>query len=336
MTEGHIIINWNEFESSAPSTIQQLWLDKHFTDVTLVSEDQTEIKAHKVILSSGSKFFKDILTNYSNPLIFLKGVRGHELNLLIKFIYLGKCQVQQEDLEHFLAAGKDLEINGLAGEITETDVELKTEVYSPEKSLMQESAECGMSTQIIENQNQTLHSETNELVKIKETDTEASFPTNTDAKEPKEQRTKVPEELAEQEHPLKKLTLEEVFPPEPTKKQIDSSPVTEPASNTHKNGMSEKSCQSKSQSVVRYSCDICDKTYCGKGNLEQHKNIMHDGRRIDCNMCDYQATRPSVLRLHKRYIHDGIGHECSMCYKKFQQANGLKLHITKHHQNIEN
>ena len=38
-----------------------------FTDVTLVTDDSRQIKAHKIILSAGSEFFRNLLSDKSHP-----------------------------------------------------------------------------------------------------------------------------------------------------------------------------------------------------------------------------------------------------------------------------
>ena len=47
--------------------------DQAFTDVTLATLDNQHVRAHKIILSSGSTFFKNILVRnlHQNPLIYL-------------------------------------------------------------------------------------------------------------------------------------------------------------------------------------------------------------------------------------------------------------------------
>ena len=41
---------WNEFNSCTSSTFQDLYTDKEFTDVTLATEDDKQLKAHKKAL----------------------------------------------------------------------------------------------------------------------------------------------------------------------------------------------------------------------------------------------------------------------------------------------
>ena len=92
---------WNEFNSCTSKTFQALYTDKDFTDVTLATEDGRQLKAHKVILSSCSSFFKKILLNnpHQHILLFLKGVRYSQLKSVLQFIYLGQAEVEQEDLQ---------------------------------------------------------------------------------------------------------------------------------------------------------------------------------------------------------------------------------------------
>ena len=104
------------FKVNASEAFKILFKDTDFIDVTLACEDGKQIKAHKVILSACSPFFKDILIQnpHSHPLIYLKGINYSCLKYLMKFIYLGETEVEQEDLENFISSAKDLKIEGLA------------------------------------------------------------------------------------------------------------------------------------------------------------------------------------------------------------------------------
>ena len=59
--------------------------ENEFCDVTLVSNDNCKFEAHKVILSSSSEVFKNILINdrHQNPLIFMSGVKGAVLQAVL-------------------------------------------------------------------------------------------------------------------------------------------------------------------------------------------------------------------------------------------------------------
>ena len=51
---------WKAHESHLTSTFYDLLNQKIFTDVTLVCDDQTEVKAHKMVLSAWSQVFQNI------------------------------------------------------------------------------------------------------------------------------------------------------------------------------------------------------------------------------------------------------------------------------------
>ena len=109
-------ICWEEFEKNASSTYRNLLLFQDFTDVTLACEGDKQVKAHKVILSSCSDFFKDILVQnpHQHPLIYLNGILFKDLQAIMNFIYLGQTEVGQDDIESFMKAAKDLNIKGLS------------------------------------------------------------------------------------------------------------------------------------------------------------------------------------------------------------------------------
>ena len=90
MKEVKLNVSSNDFESNSSDTFRQLWNGKDFTDVTLATVDNQQIRAHKVILSSCSPFFKNILLRnpHQDPLFYLKDIRHKELEMILQFIYL--------------------------------------------------------------------------------------------------------------------------------------------------------------------------------------------------------------------------------------------------------
>ena len=76
-----------------------------------------QVRAHKVVLSSSSSFFRQFLRDHSqpNPWLFLRGVEAKLLDWLMDFIYLGEVMVTQESFPSFLALARDLGVRGLTG-----------------------------------------------------------------------------------------------------------------------------------------------------------------------------------------------------------------------------
>lgn len=99
------------------------------SDVTLVSDDQQMIQVHKVILTSCSDFFKNILTKNTegNLVIYLNDVSGSNLNKVLDYIYCGEVKVYQEELESFLAIAQRLRLDGLLSETSESPLNERKE-----------------------------------------------------------------------------------------------------------------------------------------------------------------------------------------------------------------
>ena len=105
------------FQDNISSSFQQLRRQPDFSDVTLVSEDKQKFDLHRVILSGGSGFFKNILGDFRNdphPLIYLRGVQAKTLAFIVDFIYDGSVNLTEEDLNNFLLLASELHLNGLS------------------------------------------------------------------------------------------------------------------------------------------------------------------------------------------------------------------------------
>ena len=87
-----LCLQWNEFQSNLRSSYKDLRNSVDFSDVTLVCEDGQRIDAHRLVLSSSSGFFKDLLLKLTHPqpLVFMRGLTYPTLAAMVNFIYLGE------------------------------------------------------------------------------------------------------------------------------------------------------------------------------------------------------------------------------------------------------
>ena len=114
-------LKWNEFQTNAAASFKRLRNEDDFYDVTLVSDDQQQMSAHKLVLSSCSDYFKNILkknNKNSHMTLCIEGISFTELNSVLDYIYNGEIQIFQEDLDRFMAIGQRLKLEGL---LTEND-----------------------------------------------------------------------------------------------------------------------------------------------------------------------------------------------------------------------
>jgi len=118
-------LKWNDFQSNVSRTFSQLRSEEEFFDVSLVSDDQKMVSAHKLVLSASSPYFKHILTTnkHSHPLLCLDGVSSAELQCVLDYIYQGEVQIYQEQLDRFLVVAQRLQLEGLNSPDTEEEHE---------------------------------------------------------------------------------------------------------------------------------------------------------------------------------------------------------------------
>ena len=76
-----ICFSWKGFPSHLPRSLAE----RNFTDFTLVSDEQIQIPAHKIVLSASSQVLKNILLNnqHSHPLKYLKGFKKKEFTVYL-------------------------------------------------------------------------------------------------------------------------------------------------------------------------------------------------------------------------------------------------------------
>ena len=79
MASEKFCLKWNDFENNISVAFRDLRDEKDFFDITLACED-SQIQAHKVILSACSPFFRNVLRNnpHQHPLIYLRGMKYRE------------------------------------------------------------------------------------------------------------------------------------------------------------------------------------------------------------------------------------------------------------------
>ena len=120
-------LKWNDFQSTVLQSFKSIRRDKDFLNVTLVTDDEIQIEAHKVILAASSPFLGDILKKspHKHPLIYLSGISSINLSLILDYVYFGQVQLLQEQLDDFLLASSKLKISGLTGNEKEEEDEDK-------------------------------------------------------------------------------------------------------------------------------------------------------------------------------------------------------------------
>ena len=93
-----------------------LWRDERLTDFALSAEG-VEFKAHRVALASSSKYFLNLfesgMRDAADATHALEGIRPKALEVLLAFIYEGKCQIDEGQLTEVLEASARLVVDDL-------------------------------------------------------------------------------------------------------------------------------------------------------------------------------------------------------------------------------
>ena len=116
-----LCLQWNDFERNISQAFKQLREDEDFFDVTIACDDE-EVKAHKVILSACSPFFRALFKRYKHdhPLLYLNNVKYSDFSNILDFMYQGEVQIAQDQLTTFLATAQDLQVKGLTQQTNNT------------------------------------------------------------------------------------------------------------------------------------------------------------------------------------------------------------------------
>ena len=117
-------LKWNDFQNNIFTEFGSLREHNDFADVTLACENGHQVEAHKVILAASSPFFQNLLrkNKHAHPLIYMRGVKLEDLVAIIDFLYHGETNVHQENLDNFLNMAEELQLKGLTGRNTDSDV----------------------------------------------------------------------------------------------------------------------------------------------------------------------------------------------------------------------
>ncbi|XP_049862126.1 broad-complex core protein isoforms 1/2/3/4/5-like isoform X5 [Schistocerca gregaria] len=112
--EQQFCLRWNNFQMNITSQFEALRDEEDFVDVTLACEGQ-RLKAHKVVLSACSPYFKELFKSNpcKHPILFMRDVEFRHLKSLVEFMYAGEVNVAQAQLSAFLRTAESLQIRGL-------------------------------------------------------------------------------------------------------------------------------------------------------------------------------------------------------------------------------
>ena len=267
-------ISHSQFEYEAKNLFQNLFEDENFTDVTIVCGDGKQFRAHKVILSSCSLLFRNILINnpHQNPLLYFHDIGDKAMEALVKFIYTGETKVAQESLDDLLETAKKLQINGLSNhEIVLKEKYVLNEHIGKESESIHHENMLNIQGQVGV-QNKQLIKKEDETMKQDEYTTES--------------------DKSNRKYPCDSCQY----------KSTTSSNLRTHQRLKHGNVFLTKP---EKHTTGKYSCDKCDYKATQSGNVRVHQRMKHEGIKFPCSLCSHESGSAGNLMSHVKRRHTG-------------------------------
>ena len=325
---GEYLLKQDDFKLS--SCFEELRSAGELLDVTLASSDEI-VKAHKVVLSAYSPFFREVLSNaeYPHPIIFLKGLGKEDLRSIIDYLYTGQTQIGQKSVKRFLEIATELKIKGL---IEKTQKIEESNNKKPELKDIQSDLDVDNLLNKSTSPHQkydiepTIINERSTFLEIEEQRNHQNQPSSSKSKE------HTSENNFETENNYK--DCEQVI----NKQDCLKNPSNENSSTeTDKNNCSNGASQSSQRVVSTKSKVNVEELIASRNpdtqqileNLQKHLKEQKPNAfgKFSCPNCDYEGGDRRAVKQHFTSRHLGIVYKCGKCPKILSSQSGLKSHV---------
>ena len=277
----HVNFTWDSSEHFRKK-FQEMIISEDFTDVTLVTDDMKQIKAHRNILSACSPVLKNIFQidpHGSHPLLYLRGIHFFEMEKMMQWIYIGETTINNEKINDFLSLTQYLEVD---------------ELFQPLNVHKLASINSIVTFDNFSELKQPDIAETT-FVTAK---TPRKFPCNECSYRATQQASL--NRHIESKHENRKF----------------SCPKCE-----YQAGRQDtlvKHIQSRHEGV-KYPCKLCDYQATQKSSLKMHIESAHDGVNYFCTNCGLKFSTKSNLKAHHKKINACIGKTVHVEIKKLEK-----------------
>jgi len=133
MSQKKYNLYWHTYSDHLRDMLHMMQKTESLTDVTLVCDDQTQFKAHRIVLSACSTVFKNIIESLplSSSVTYLRGIQHQEMESILEFMYLGVATFYQERMNEFLNVAKNLEIKEISKNVQFNESNAEQDVTEP-------------------------------------------------------------------------------------------------------------------------------------------------------------------------------------------------------------
>ncbi|KAG6452522.1 zinc finger and BTB domain-containing protein 14 [Manduca sexta] len=282
-------LRWNNYVSHVTEAFNVLRFENDLVDVTLCC-DGGKIKAHKMLLSACSNYFKQIFKENpcQHPVIIFRNFKFEDLNAIINFMYHGEVNIFQEQLESFLITAELLEVKGLTDNAD--DDSSKSTLRITDNASLDLSSKT---SRFVEDIVPVLSDEPINLAPAASTRDEY-IPQASPMKNIGDQENEIQPETSKTDDNMGSK-VKTITPPA-EEMQVDAQ-----SSSTTVEDLSEKN--NSESDLAKFRCQLCPKGFKHPTSLTLHKDA-HAGK-TQCPVCHRSFSRSYDMRSHLQRIHQG-------------------------------
>jgi len=302
MSDQQFCLKWNNYSTSVTAVFRELLEKEQMCDVTLATKEKS-IKAHRIVLTACSTFFKNIFQDvqpWQHSVVFMKDVKYNDLAGIIEFIYHGEVSVDQPNLSSFLLAAESLKIKGLTEDSKRTPPPHNNVDQQPvNTSTPRAKIETNPHQQLIQQQHQQQQQQLSQLLQ-EDGEEVKELAMNQFQMDEGEEEEEEEEALTEEE--MRNSSLEIMMDNHMDKLQLEG------------------------EEMLNQSPGIDPTALSGSSNQ------LLAGSKKTCPYC-YQQLSWHALSRHIRDMHKAKTDlvNCKYCFKTFRNKNSLGCHIWRFH-----
>jgi len=315
-----ICLQWNEFQANLQSSSREFRKCDDYSDVTLVCGDNQQIEAHRIILSSTSVFFSDILKRnpHSHPLIYMRGISFHDLSSILDFIYKGEAEVVKDNLETFLLIAGELGLKGISKQaVNDTNPGQEMEAISDSSKPLWSTALEGLDENVVDKREEFAADDLSCDQCGKTLGTKASLKTHK-YNHIKKDSLPLGVEQSKKDGNLLSVTSENRVVQDFSELDAKIDDLTEKVGG-------------------KWKCRQCGKEDNLRFHLRRHAETHIEGYSHYCDNCGRMFNTRVALKAHMINKHPQEKsvkpYNCDICYKSSSSEEGLKIHKYRSHCN---
>ena len=264
-----IRLSWDDFPATVSQSFGSIRDEEYLADVTLMADDNSQVTAHRLVLSASSEYFKSIFrsnTTLPNLVLCLGMVDKENLNQLLDYMYFGEVRMEEEKLETFLKIAKRFKLEGLSEEDTSKTIR----------------ENVGEFCEVTLGKNDSLPTPPSEETNEEEPESKDDISVNQESRLEKTRNMK-----GKDDKELDEMINQFI------ERRLDD----------------KSRCQTKSGSRGQYVCKLCGKTSNLSRNLKNHIETHMEGLEFQCKMCEKKCKTRAMLYMHVSKYHRKVKEE---------------------------